>query len=232
MNEQRAPLSIVIPLLNERPLLPAVLSQISLLQARFDGVEWLFVDGGSRDGSAEFLRENGQNVICSDAGRARQMNVGAEQASREWLLFLHVDTELADKALGALLDHCRYQPAGWGRFDVRIVGRSAMLAVVAKMMNWRSRLSGIATGDMGIFVHRDLFAVVSGFPDQPLMEDIEISRRLRRQVRPHCLFHTVLTSGRRWEKNGVWATIFLMWRLRFAYFIGRSPSDIARRYNA
>lgn len=224
-------LSIIVPLLNERALLPAVLPTILRLKQSHGAVEWLFVDGGSGDGSVEYLQAQGLRVIASDAGRARQMNAGAAQASGAWLLFLHIDTLLSTEALTALRRHCEQWPPGWGRFDVRIHGRSSMLKVVASMMNWRSRITGIATGDMGIFVHREVFAAVSGFPEQPLMEDIEISRRLKRTGRPHCLSQPVITSGRRWDEKGVWATILLMWRLRIAYFMGRSADDIARRYN-
>ena len=223
-------LSIIVPLLNERALLPAVLPTILRLQQSHGAVEWLFVDGGSGDGSVEYLQAQGLRVIASDAGRARQMNAGAAQASGAWLLFLHIDTLLSTEALTALRRHCEERPPGWGRFDVRIHGRSSMLKVVASMMNWRSRITGIATGDMGIFVHREVFMAVSGFPEQPLMEDIEISRRLKRTSRPYCLSQPVITSGRRWDEKGVWATILLMWRLRIAYFMGRSADDIARRY--
>ena len=223
-------LSIIVPLLNERALLPAVLPTILRLKQSHGAVEWLFVDGGSGDGSVEYLQAQGLRVIASDAGRARQMNAGAAQASGAWLLFLHIDTLLSTEALTALRRHCEERPPGWGRFDVRIHGRSSMLKVVASMMNCRSRITGIATGDMGIFVHREVFAAVSGFPEQPLMEDIEISRRLKRTGRPYCLSQPVITSGRRWDEKGVWATILLMWRLRIAYFMGRSADDIARRY--
>lgn len=223
-------LSIIVPLLNERALLPAVLPNILHLKQSHGAVEWLFVDGGSGDGSVEYLQAQGLRVIASDAGRARQMNAGAAQASGAWLLFLHIDTLLSTEVLTALRRHCEGRPPGWGRFDVRIHGRSSMLKVVASMMNWRSRITGIATGDMGIFVHREVFAAVSGFPEQPLMEDIEISRRLKRTGRPYCLSQPVITSGRRWDEKGVWATILLMWRLRIAYFMGRSADDIARRY--
>lgn len=223
-------MSVIVPLLNEGDIIAEMLASMGPLQGDYPELEWLFVDGGSRDNGPELLRKNAQRVIASDAGRARQMNAGAAQARGQWLLFLHIDTHLNRAALAALLNMCRSGRPAWGRFDVHLDGRPAMLKVVATMMNWRSRLTGIATGDMGIFMHRSYFDAVSGFPDQALMEDIEISRRLRSRAWPKCLAQTISTSGRRWESRGVWATIFLMWRLRLAYFLGRSPAQLARRY--
>jgi rSAM/selenodomain-associated transferase 2 len=157
------------------------------------------------------------------------MNAGAQATEGDVLLFLHADTVLPDDALAAV-GKAIAVGADWGRFDVRIVGSARMLRVVAALMNLRSRLSGIATGDQAIFVRRDVFLAVGGFPDQPLMEDIEISKRLLRRSRPACLRSRVQTSGRRWESRGVWRTIFLMWRLRFAYWRGTPAEVLARAY--
>jgi rSAM/selenodomain-associated transferase 2 len=145
------------------------------------------------------------------------------------VLFLHADTRLPADADRIVLDAVQ-RGASWGRFDVRIEGRSRWLPVVAALMNARSRLSGIATGDQAIFVTRAAFDRVGGFPDQPLMEDIEISRRLRRLARPACLRARVVTSGRRWDTHGAWRTIVLMWRLRWAYWRGAPAQELARRY--
>jgi len=169
-------------------------------------------------------------VVDAERGRARQMNAGAAAADGEVLLFLHADTQLpadADVAVRAALADGR---RAWGRFDVRIAGRAPMLRVVAGLMNLRSRLTGIATGDQAMFVRRQLFQRVGGFPDQPLMEDIELSRRLRALAPPCCLRQRVVTSGRRWETRGVWRTIFLMWRLRWRYWRGESPQALAEAY--
>jgi len=167
-------------------------------------------------------------VVVAPAGRARQMNAGAAAAQGELLLFLHADTQLPDGA-----DHLVRRAllaAPWGRFDVRISGRPFMLRVVAALMNLRSRWTGIATGDQAIFVTRAAFEQVGGFPDQPLMEDVEISRRLRTVGRPSCLRERVATSGRRWETRGVWRTIFLMWRLRWSYWRGAPVQVLAEAY--
>ena len=158
------------------------------------------------------------------------MNAGAALGTGDALLFLHADTTLpddADRLIAAALAR-----RAWGRFDLRIAGRHPLLAVVARMINWRSRLTGIATGDQAIFVTREAFLAVGGFPDLPLMEDIAISRRLKRLCRPFCIATPVVTSGRRWEHNGVLRTILLMWRLRLAYYLGVEPARLARRYGA
>lgn len=220
-------LSIIIPVLNELEHLPEVLERLAPLRER--GAQLIVVDGGSTDGTAQLARD-GVEWVDSAPGRARQMNAGAARARGQVLLFLHADTRLpalADQQLAAAL------AAGqriWGRFDVRIAGRPWMLRVVALMMNWRSRLTGIATGDQAIFVRRDSFEALGGFADQPLMEDIELCARLRRLSPPACLVGPVITSGRRWEERGVWSTIILMWRLRWAYWRGVPVSRIAAAY--
>jgi len=220
-------LSIIVPALNEAAGITATLAALAPLRAR--GAEVIVVDGGSDDGTAELAAAQADRVAVSARGRARQMNAGAAVARAPVLLFLHADTRLpegADRSIHAAIE----RGAGWGRFDVHIDGRARMLRVVAAMMNWRSRLTGIATGDQAIFVTRQAFDRVGGFPAQPLMEDIELSRRLRGLAAPACLRDRVLTSGRRWEQRGVWRTIFLMWRLRWRYWRGASPQALAEAY--
>jgi rSAM/selenodomain-associated transferase 2 len=189
---------------------------------------------------------SGLTLVRAPRGRARQMNCGAAHASGDVLLFLHADTVLPDGALQAIeqalgnVDSSANnaaskrnpgsQPVCWGRFDVRITGRAPMLVVIGYMMNLRSRLSGIATGDQAMFVRRAAFDAVGAFPDLPLMEDIALSSRLRAMSRPACITLPVLTSGRRWETRGLWRTIWLMWRLRFAYWRGVPASVLANAY--
>ena len=221
-------LSIVIPVLNEAAGIARTLAVLSPLRAR--GAEVIVVDGGSTDTTMAIAVPWADAVIASHSGRARQMNAGAARARGEVLLFLHADTELPPMADQHVLDALRCEARGWGRFDVQINGASRMLRVVALLMNVRSRWSGIATGDQAIFLRRALFDAVGGFPDQPLMEDIEVSRRLRAMSAPVCLRAQVCTSGRRWETRGVWRTIFLMWRLRWRYWRGESAASLAEAY--
>jgi rSAM/selenodomain-associated transferase 2 len=220
-------LSLVIPVLDEAAGLAATLAPLAALRAR--GHELIVVDGGSRDATPALAAPLADDVVSAPRGRARQMNAGAAQASGDVLLFLHADTTLPEGADMAVLQAVA-AGAAWGRFDVAIEGRSPMLRWVAWFMNQRSRLTGIATGDQAIFVTRAAFQRLGGFADQPLMEDIELSRRLRALSPPACLRLRVHTSGRRWESRGVWRTIMLMWRLRWRYWRGASPEALARDY--
>ena len=207
-------LSIVIPALNEAAGLEATLQALQPLRLR--GVELVLADGGSSDATPTLAQPWVDAVVDAPRGRALQMNAGAARARADVLLFLHADTRLPPLADVLVLQAVQRSDKGacWGRFDVRIEGRPRMLRVVAALMNLRSRASGIATGDQAIFITREAFERVGGFPEQVLMEDIEISRRLKRLGRPACLRARVCTSGRRWEQRGVWRTIVLMWRLR------------------
>ena len=231
-----------MPALNEAAGIEAALR--SLQAWRAEGMELIVADGGSSDATALLARPLADQVITSARGRARQMNAGAAAARSEVLVFLHADTHLPEAAPRAILDALMLvEPHGtsvsgprpgtkkcWGRFDVAISGGHPMLRVVAWSMNLRSRLTGFATGDQALFMTRAAFDAAGGFPDQPLMEDIEMCRILKRQSAPACLTARVTTSGRRWELRGVWRTIWLMWRLRLAYFFGASPEYLAARY--
>jgi len=219
-------LSIVVPMLNEADQLPDLLEHLSPLSSQ--GAEVIVVDGGSGDGSAAMVRAAGFHVIESSPGRARQMNVGARASRGDILLFLHADTRLPEGAMMAIEQAMHLHH--WGRFDVRISGRPSTLRLVASLMNWRSRLSSIATGDHGIFVRRSVFDSLGGYPEEPLMEDIDICRALKRIGKPACLALRVSTSGRRWEQRGVWRTILLMWWLRWRHWLGAPVKEIAKAY--
>jgi rSAM/selenodomain-associated transferase 2 len=222
-------LSIVMPVLDEAAGIEAAL--IALAPLRADGAEIVVVDGGSRDGTPWLAEPLADRVIAAPAGRASQMNAGAAIAAGDVLLFLHADTRLPPNAHGLVLDAlARHSPAAWGRFDVRIDGGGLLLLLVALLMNLRSRLTGICTGDQAIFVTRSAFAQVGGFAPIPLMEDVAISARLKRLSRPLALRARVTTSGRRWQQRGILRTMLLMWRLRLAYFFGADPADLARAY--
>lgn len=221
-------ISIVIPALNEGAQIAAVLARLQPLRRR--GHEVILVDGGSQDDTVRQASGLVDRVITAPRGRARQLAAGAAAAGREIVWFLHADTRICDRADALIGD--ALQGAGWGRFDVQLSGRHRrpMLRVVAWLMNRRSRLTGIATGDQGIFVRRTVLDAVGGVPALPLMEDVELSRRLRRVGRPACIAGPLITSSRRWERHGVWRTIGLMWLLRAGYALGVSPVRLARLY--
>ncbi|MBC7438254.1 MAG: TIGR04283 family arsenosugar biosynthesis glycosyltransferase [Bdellovibrionales bacterium] len=220
-------LRIVIPVLNEGASLAQRLHALRPLRER--GAEVVVVDSGSTDSTWAVAMAFADRVLLAPRGRGLQMNAGARGSTADVLLFLHADTSLPQDA-DHLIAAAMQQGYRWGRFNVRIAGAHPMLRVVAGMMNLRSRVTGIATGDQAIFVTRELFETLRGFAPIPLMEDVELSTRLRRLSAPACLRGQVTTSGRRWETHGLWRTIALMWRLRGAYFFGASPQALARRY--
>ena len=221
-------LSIIVPVLDEASAIGGHLAALAPLRAR--GAEVIVVDGGSRDDTAARAGEGADRVLAAPRGRASQMNAGAAEATGDILLFLHADTclpPLADNLIGVALATGHRV---WGRFDVHIEGGARLLTVIAALMNRRSRLTGIATGDQAIFITRKAFAAAGGYPDLPLMEDIALTRRLKRLSRPVCLKTAVTTSGRRWERHGVLRTIVTMWRLRLAFYLGADPRALARAY--
>lgn len=221
-------ISIIIPVLNEAGCILQTLSALQVLRAA--GNEVVVVDGGSEDGTVSISRPLSDQVIKAPRGRSRQMNAGAKAASGEIFLFLHADTCLPQNGDRLIIDALKRYDKEWGRFDIRLSGTQPLLRIVECLMNWRSRLTGIATGDQGIFVKRKLFEAVGGFPDIDLMEDIALSKILKRFGPPLCLRERVMTSSRRWEKNGILRTVFLMWRLRIYYALGLDPQHLARWY--
>ena len=231
-------ISAIIPTLNEERTIMATLAHTA---ARgFD--ELIVVDGGSLDQTpvlVESYRQRTQSpaqspvrLVTAPCGRARQMNEGAKASGGEILLFLHADTQLPDDAKTMIDTTLADQRMVGGRFDVRFDRPSMWGTIISRMMNWRSRLSGIATGDQALFVRRPIFEQMGGFADMPLMEDIDFSRRLKRKGATAALTTTVTTSFRRWEQHGPLRTILLMWALRFLYWIGISPSHLVEWYKA
>lgn len=221
-------LSVIVPTLNEAGQISDTLQGLQPL--RTQGVEIIVVDGGSRDGTVALAGPLADQVLRSDCGRARQLNAGAVHARGDVLLFLHADTRLPDDALAMLRAATASKALAWGRFDVSITGRAWMLPVIAWFINQRSRWSGIATGDQALFFTRRLFYRIGKFPQQPLMEDVEISRRAKAVCPPECLQLRVSTSGRRWDSHGVWRTIWLMWKLRYLYWRGVPAAVLVRAY--
>jgi rSAM/selenodomain-associated transferase 2 len=216
-------LSIVIPALNEAAGIAGALAALAPLRAR--GQEVIVADGGSEDGTRELAAPFADRVLPAPRGRARQMNAGAAAATGSHFLFLHADTRLPAAADRLVFDALKEH--SWGRFDVAIEGRSLLLPTIAFFMNLRSRLSGIATGDQAIFVRREAFP---GFPEIALMEDVALSKALKRRGPPACLHERAVTSGRRWDERGALRTMLLMWRLRLGYSLGTAPDELARRY--
>lgn len=221
-------LSVVIPTLDEAGCIRQALERLQPLRA--GGHEVIVVDGGSGDATVELATPLADAVLGAPRGRAVQMNAGAQRARHEVLVFLHADTRLPDGADALILDALAASARTWGRFDVRIDSVHPLLAIVAAAMNLRSRIASICTGDQAVFVRRDAFARAGGYPPIALMEDIALSRALRRQGRPVNIPQRVTTSARRWERRGVWRTMALMWWLRLRYFLGASPGDLHRAY--
>ena len=217
-------ISVIIPVLNESDGLADLDQHLGLF---FFG-EVIYVDGGSTDGSWEWLQKNVDCVIQSDAGRAIQMNAGAKKASKDYLLFLHADTRLPEQASRQILKGLDVH--SWGWFDVNFFGNDWLLSIVARCMNLRSRLTGVSTGDQGLFLERSVFFDIDGFDEIPLMEDVAITKRLKNLSRPFCSKARIITSSRRWHENGRLKTILLMWRLRWKYYRGESPETLRRYY--
>ena len=221
-------LSIVIPVLNDAEWLTRLLQRLTTLRdASAHSVEVIVVDGGSSDNSLAAAQMHGARIVRSQPNRGLQMQEGARLASGSWLWFLHADSSIGSRSLEYLAG--LHEP-GWGRFDIELDNGSRLLRMVASFMNRRSQITGICTGDQGIFVHADLLARVGGVPPQPLMEDIELSKRLKDVSPPLIPPIRLHTSARRWEQAGVLRTIGSMWRLRWRYWRGASPEALAREY--
>lgn len=219
-------LSFIIPVYNEVKNLEPLIAEINVLEMA--GHEVIVVDGGSQDATLTTLQAVGKKVISSAQGRARQMNAGASLAVGEVLVFLHADTTLPVDAAALIVRAIQQRP--WGRFNVVLSGEALIYRVIAAMMNLRSCLTGIATGDQCIFITRQLFETVGGYQAIPLMEDIYLSKSLKKFSRPFCIKSRVVTSSRRWQQHGVVQTILLMWFLRLAYYLGVSPQRLHNLY--
>jgi rSAM/selenodomain-associated transferase 2 len=219
-------ISVIVPVLNEEETIAATLAAL----ARLAPHEIIVVDGGSTDKTAAICQQFGVTFLPSDRSRARQMNRGAQEASGDVLLFLHADTRLPESALrdiATALSDSRYLG---GRFDVELEGGHWMLKVIGAMINCRSRLSKIATGDQAIFVRREIFEQMGSYPDIPLMEDIALCRTLKRMGEIACLKSRVMSSARRWQTEGLWRTILKMWALKLLFFAGVSPHRLKQYY--
>lgn len=219
--------SIVVPVLNDAESLARLLRELSPT-LRDDRIEMIVADGGSTDGGPAWAAKLGARVVRCPAGRGQQLCSGVEEARGAWIWLLHADSAGVSDALHWLL--CLDTAPAWGRFNIRLTPGSPALRLVAAMMNLRSRFTGICTGDQGIFVHRRLLEVCGGIPPQPLMEDIELSRRLKAVSRPLCAGPALQSSSRRWHTQGIARTVLSMWRFRLRYWLGADPEMLAREY--
>ena len=221
-------ISIIIPVLNEESALRAHLPLLQ--QYRHAGHELIVIDGGSSDASVSVASGLADKVLESSPGRGVQMNAGAVQATGTILLFLHVDTLLPEHAERVVKESLANSNRVWGRFDLKLSGGSSVFRLIEKMINLRSRCTGMATGDQSIFVLRSTFEQAGAYPEIPLMEDLALSSKLKKFSRPVCLRQRVISSSRRWEQHGIVRTILLMWILRLQFFLGASPHVLYRKY--
>ena len=221
-------ISIIIPVLNDAESLATLLEELSGSKAH--DIEIIIADGGSRDHTRQIASQYTDKIVTSARGRARQMNAGALIANSDILWFLHADSRLSHNLLDNMMQQSKLK-MGWGFFKIRLSGQQVLFRIIEFMMNQRSCITKIATGDQGIFIAKDLFFTVGGFPEIPLMEDIAMTKQLKKKQRPLCIKHLRLTtSSRRWEEQGILRTVLLMWRLRLAYFLGADPEQLAKRY--
>jgi rSAM/selenodomain-associated transferase 2 len=227
LKSQQMKVSIIVPVLNEEETITSALQHLQTY--RQQGHEVIIVDGGSDDNTVARTHGLVDKILKSKCGRAFQMNTGAEYASGEVLLFLHADTVLPAKACLLITDIIA-KGKEWGRFDVRLSGQSWLFRIIERMMNLRSYLTSIATGDQAIFVRKSLFSKIGAYPEIQLMEDVALCRKLRNRNKPACLKDRVITSSRKWESNGIIRTVIFMWRLRLMYYLGVPADTLARKY--
>ena len=226
MTQTAAEISIVIPVLNEHKGIVFFLKNLQRFRPR---CQLIVVDGGSKDDTIDLAIPYVDKVLEATTGRAEQMNKGATEAVAPILLFLHADTFLPDDAV-TQIKQAIAQQYRWGRFDIKLMSPHPALTIIACFMNWRSKLTGIATGDQAIFVEKGFFETSGAYPDIALMEDIALSKKLNKVAKPYCVSSKVTSSARRWHQFGIVKMMLLMWWLRLRYFLGDSPSNLAQLY--
>lgn len=220
-------LSIIIPVYNEQEIILEKLKR--LININSQNVQIIVSDGGSSDYTVSLAKSCVKTVLTSKKGRSCQMNAGADVATGDFLLFLHIDSILPDHYFESL-GNINIETYSWGRFDIQFTNNNILFSIIAFMMNIRSRFTGVATGDQAIFMTRQAYDRAGGFPEIELMEDVAMCKKLREFTRPICLREKVVTSSRRWEEKGIFKTIALMWILRLAYFLRIKPAILGKLY--
>ncbi|NKB38998.1 MAG: glycosyltransferase [Gammaproteobacteria bacterium] len=220
--------SVIIPTLNEAGSIQQCL--LTLQSLREQGHEVILVDGGSHDSTCVLAAPLVDKLMTGKKGRAHQLNYGAQQAGGHLLLFLHADTLLNEAVRTELLEIASHESV-WGRFDVQLSGDHYLYRGIEFCMNTRSRITGIATGDQAIFCNKKLFEEVGGFPEIELMEDITLSANLKKIKWPICSREKVITSSRRWDREGIVKTVLKMLLYRLRYALGAKPEKLAREYD-
>jgi len=224
-------LSIIIPTLNEENNIARVINDIKS-SIQLENYEIIICDGGSSDKTTFIAESLCDQVVISPAGRGGQLNHGAKNAHGDILLFLHADTSLPIHFDKMITNAIATNPGkSWGRFDLRLSGEKVIFRIVERLINIRSRITFISTGDQCLFMTREIFENVNGFKHIPLMEDVDISKRLKNVCPPICIACPVVSSSRRWEEKGILRTILLMWWLRLLFYMGISPETLKRLYN-
>ncbi|MDX8381892.1 MAG: TIGR04283 family arsenosugar biosynthesis glycosyltransferase [Ghiorsea sp.] len=218
-------LAIVIPVYNEVKVLPKALK--SLQELNVD--ELVFVDGGSTDGTQQVIEEAGFVCLQSEAGRAKQMNMGSESTISKIILYLHIDTSLSSSDISNIKKSYKHGYSS-GRFNIKFTNGSITYRIISFFINMRSRFTKVSTGDQGIFVTRKAYEQVGGIPDLKLMEDVAFTKALKRVGRVACLSDNLVTSSRRWENHGVMKTVWLMWKLRFLFWLGVDSNKLSQMY--
>jgi rSAM/selenodomain-associated transferase 2 len=219
-------ISVIVPVFNEEKNIAVTLEELQRLKPD----EMILVDGGSSDATREICQRFGVELYLSRPGRAAQMNFGAQRARGDVLLFLHADTRLPLSAFDEIRTALRDRKVLGGRFDLQLNNPRPLLKLIGFMISLRSRLSKVGTGDQAIFVRREIFQELGGYPDIPLMEDVAFSRALKRRGSVACLRSRVVSSARRWEVDGIWRTVLKMWTLKALYLLGISPVRLKRYY--
>jgi rSAM/selenodomain-associated transferase 2 len=221
-------LSIIVPVHNQARSIGAILHALKSFRDR--GAEIIVVDGGSNDDTAMLARPLADQVIRSPRGLGLQMNEGAKVANGFIFLFLRPETKLPPDADTQVMYGRSRDTSVWGRFDLRLAGRHMMLPLAARYLNWRSRMSGIASGEQAIFVQREAFFRIGGFRHMPVMEDVDLCQRLKAISPPICVASRVTAPGERFDRDGMWKTLRAMWAMRMRYRMGAKPDDLAKRY--